>query len=170
MSNFGSRMPLHLQNTNIAKAAKEGSPSYETFRPNVVHPSGDYGSHMTENRATVQDQMRMRRYPNGQLDYHWAAGQIVDAIRALGFNGMTGDPNVGSASLIPLQAALLTVVLPAKYRKMEPMQAEILTQLSDSEKEALRILVAQHMASEANWNAGFGGGSDPGTKLRDVGG
>lgn len=171
MSNYGPRFPLHLQSKEFSKAAKnEASPSYETFKPNITHPSGQYGSHMQENRATVQDQYRMRRYPNGQLAYDWAAQQIVDAIRAIGFNGTTGDPNTGSASLTPIQVALLTVVFPAKYRETEPMQAEILTQLSDSEKEALAMLVAQQLESEGNWNAGFGGGSNPGTKQRDVGG
>lgn len=171
MSNYGPRFPLHLQSPDIAKAAKnEASPSYESFRPNITHPSGQYGKDMTENRATVQDQYRIRRYPNGQLAYDWVAQQIVDAIRALGFNGTTGDPNHGSAALTPIQCALLTVVFPMKYRKTEPMQAEILTQLSDSEKEAVALLVEQQLASQENWNAGFGGGSNPGTKQRDVGG
>lgn len=170
MSNYGPRMPLHTQNPDIAKAASQGSPSYESFRPNITHPSGQYGSHMTENRATVQEQYRVRRYPNGQLDLKWTANQIIDAIRNLGFNGTTGDPNEGSAGLTPLTAALLTVVFPMKFRKTEPMQAEILTQLSKTEKEQLAMIVAQHLESVSGWNAGFGGGSNPGAKITDVGG
>lgn len=172
MSNYGPRLPLHLQNPDVAKAAKnEASPSYESFRPNIdPNRQGQYRADMQQHQATVQDQYRIRRYPNGQLAYDWVAQQVVDAIRALGFNGTTGDPNHGSASLTPIQCALLTVVFPAKYRETEPMQAEILTQLSDSEKDAVALLVAQQLESEGNWNAGFGGGSNPGTKQRDVGG
>jgi len=167
--NFGPRMPLHVQNADIAKAAKD-NPSYESFRPNVVHPSGGYRADFVDNRATVAEQYRIRRYPNGQLAYWWVADQIIDAIHKLEFNGMTGNPNEGSASLLPLEAALLTVVFPAKYREMEPMQAEILTQLSPSEKEQVAARVFEHFANEKNWNAGFGGGSQFGSKPRNVGG
>lgn len=170
MSNFGSRMPLHMQNPNIAKAAKDASPSYETFRPNVVHPTRYANEGMQEQRATIAPEFRMRRYPNGQLDAKWVANQIIDAIHAMEFNGSTGDPNFGSASLIPLQAAMLTVVFPAKYRKMEPMQAEIMTQMSDSEKEMVAALVEKQIADEQAWNAGLGGSTVPGSRVRNVGG
>lgn len=168
MSNYGPRMPLHMQNTEIAKAAE--NKSYESFRPNVVHEPRYANKDMQEQRATVAPEFRMRRYPNGQLDVMWAANQIIDAIHAVEFNGTTGDPNYGSASLIPLQAALLTVVFPAKYRKMEPMQAEILTQLSDTEKDMLSAIVDKQLADEQAWNAGQGGGSVPGSRTRNVGG
>lgn len=170
MSNYGSRIPLHLQNADIAKAAAKGSDSYEAFRPNVVHQPRYANKDFEEERATVAPQNRMRRYPNGQLDVKWAANQIIDAIHATEFNGTTGDPNVGSASLIPLQVALLTVIFPAKYRKMEPMQAEILTQLSDTEKDMLSAIVNKQLADEQAWNAGQGGGSVPGARTRNVGG
>jgi hypothetical protein len=125
---------------------------------------------MQEQRATIAPEFRIRRYPNGQLDAKWVANQIIDAIHAMEFNGTTGDPNLGSASLLPLQAAMLTVVFPAKYRKMEPMQAEIMTQMSDSEKEMVAALVEKQVADEQAWNAGQGGGSVPGSRTRNVGG
>jgi hypothetical protein len=170
MSNYGPRIPLHMQNADVKKAA-DANPSWESFRPNVVHPTGKYADKdMQEERATLSQNFRVRRYPSGQLDEMWTANQIIDAIHATEFNGTTGDPNLGSASLTPLQVALLTVVFPAKYRKMEPMQAEILTQLSDTEKQKLQMIVAQQFANEQGWNAGLGGGTVPGSRVRNVGG
>lgn len=170
MSNYHfPRMPLHLQNAEIAKAAKD-NPSYESFRPNIINPTGNYRADFPDVRATIHDQCRVRRYPNSQLDVMWTANQIIDAIHKVEFNGTTGDPNYGSASLLPIECALLTVVFPAKYRKMEPAQAEILTQLTPSEKDQLRLVVLKQIQDEDNWNAGFGGGSDPMARPRNVGG
>jgi hypothetical protein len=170
MKNFGSRMPLHMQNPDIAKAAVQENSSYESFRPNVVHPSGAYRDMEPGDRANIPEQYRIRRYPSGQLDAMWVANQVIDAIHKVEFNGTTGDPNLGSASLLPIECALLTVVFPAKYRKMEPQQAEIMTQLSATEKELVSAIVGKQMADEAGWNAGQGGGSVPGSRARNVGG
>lgn len=167
--NYGPRKPLHVQNPALAKAIKEND-SYESFRPNVVHPTGAYNDMTPTDRPNIPEQFRVRRYPSGQLDIMWTANQIIDAIHKLEFNGTTGDPNYGSASLLPIEAALLTVVFPAKYRKMEPQQAEILTQLSNSEKEQIAMICAQQLENEGNWNAGFGGGSNPGSRPRNTGG
>lgn len=164
---FGSRKPLHMQSPEIAKAAVQSNHSYESFRPNIVHPTGAYNDMEPGARANIPEQYRVRRYPSGELDYKWMANQIIDAIHKVEFNGKTGDPNYGSAALLPLECALLTVVFPGKYRKMEPMQAEILTQLSNSEKEVLSAMVGKQMVDEGDWNAGFGG---IGTRPRNVGG
>lgn len=171
MSNYHfSRMPLHVQNADIAKAAKD-NPSYESFRPNIMHPTGMYGGKFDDDRpSSMNDQSRIRRYPSGVLDMMWTANQIIDAIHKTEFNGKTGDPNYGSASLLPIEAALLTVVFPATYRKMEPQQATILTQLSSSEKEQLSIIVMKQLQDEDGYNAGFGGGSNMLSRPRNVGG
>lgn len=166
MSNYGSRIPLHWQNPEIRKA--EARPSMETFRPNITHES-KYQKFGPEH-STISQEYRVRRYPNGLLDLQWTANQIVDAIHKLEYNGTTGSPNTGSASLLPVEAALLTVVFPQKYRETEPQQAEILTQLSDSEKMQLRAFIEKQMADEASWNAGFGGATVPGSRVRNVGG
>lgn len=152
-----SRIPLHLQNPDIAKAAKNASPSYETFRPNEVHP---VQYHEMEDRSSLGQNNRIRRYPNGELDFKWVMNQLVDALRDASYNHI----------LLPIQAALLTVVLPLKHRKMEPQQAEILTKLSDSEKNVIRIMLEAHEREVDNWNAGQGGGSVPGRHKTDVGG
>lgn len=167
MSNYGPRMPLHQQSPDVAKAAREGSPSWESFRPNVVHPSGNYNPGMPDNRATVEEQYRMRRYPNGELAYDWAAQQLIDAVHAVQ-SPQAGDPNTGSQSLTPIQVALLTIVFPAKYRKMEPMQAEIMTKLSQTERERLAVIVLKQLQDERAWNAGQGGGTVEGAYPRNT--
>ena len=168
MSNYGPRRPLHMQNGDVAKAVQQNG-SYESFRPNVIHPTR-YNNMSPGARADIPEQFRIRRYPSGALDFNWVANQIIDAIHKTEFNGKTGDPNYGSASLLPLEAALLTVVFPATYRKMEPQQADIMTQLSSSEKEMLSVMVMKQIEDEDNWNAGLGGGSNPMSRPRNVGG
>jgi hypothetical protein len=56
------------------------------------------------------------------------------------------------------------------YCILEPAQAEINTQLSDSEKEALKEYVVAKMREIDNYNSGFGGGSVSGRSRTDVGG
>lgn len=166
---FGSKKPLHLQSEEMAKAFRK-NPSYESFRPNI-HLQGGYNEMKPGDRADIPEQFRIRRYPNGMLDFMWTANQIIDAIHKLEYNGTTGDPNRGSASLLPIECALLTVVFPGtKYEQIDPMQATTLAQLSESEKDKLRMIIEKQLADEDNWNAGFGGGSDPGSRPRNVGG
>jgi hypothetical protein len=158
-------MPLHFQNPDVKKAAKQ-NPSYESFRPNIIHPSGQYRE--MEDRAGIVPNYRIRRYPNGLLDYRYVVNQILECIRRLEVGADSGDHNIGSGALLPIEAALLTVILPEKYRKTEPMQAEILTQLSDTEKEKIRAIVVHELMDIANWNAGRGGGV-PGTMPNNTG-
>jgi hypothetical protein len=150
------RIPLHLQNADINKAAKT-NPSYESFRPNIIHHSS---YREMEGRAGVNDQNRVRRYLDGRLDFMWIANQIIDAIHNVEYNNV----------ILPIEQALLSVVFPLKYAKMEPQQAELLTQLTASEKGALKALVEKQLADEQNWAAGQGGGSTPGSRLNNVGG
>jgi len=147
-----------MQNTEVAKAAKAGNPSYESFRPNQIH--GVQYREM-EDRPGLGQAQRIRRYPNGQLDFMHVADQVLDVIKKMNYN-----PD----DLTPIEAALVTVVLPLKFRKMEPQQAELLTQMSTSEKEAVAALVEGKLAEILNWSAGNGGGSVPGRTLTDVGG
>jgi hypothetical protein len=151
-----SRVPLHMQFPEMAKAAK-ANPSYESFRPNRIHEV-QYRE-MEDRRGMAEN--RIRRYPNGQLDARYVVDQVIDAMRKLRYN-----PD----DLLPVEAALLTVVLPTKIRRMEPQQAEILTQLSASEKSMIRAAISAHEAELDNWNAGQGGGSTSGRSRTDVGG
>jgi hypothetical protein len=152
-----SRIPLHLQNPDIAKAARDKNPSFETFRPNEIHP---VSYKEMEDRPGLGQAYRVRRHPDGTLDYKWLANQIIDAMRQAEYNGV----------ILPVQAALLTVVFPLKYRKMEPQQAEILTKLTPSEKELVRHIVEAHEREVLNYNAGQGGSAIPGMHKPDAGG
>jgi hypothetical protein len=133
MSNYGPRKPLNWQAGGLEKAIPE-----KNYR--------EMDGQANDGMSTAY---RVRRYPNGELDFEWMANQIIDAIHTSEMNG----------HLTPVEQAVLTIIFPLKFRYMEPQQAEIMTQLSDSEKDMLTLLVEKHMGEEANWAAGFGGGN-----------
>ena len=148
MSYNESKKPLHMQNTDLAKSSM-ANPSYESFRPNVIHEP-QYVE--MDDRSSTHAMSMMRRYPNGELDYQWAVGVIMDAIHKAERN----------MYLTPVEEALLTVVFPLKFKITEPQQAEIRTKLSSTEKSDLKEIVEAQIKEELNYNAGRGGGSVPG--------
>lgn len=148
MSYNESKKPLHFQNPDLRKG-NAANPSFESFRPNVIHEV-QYSE--MDDRASTHAMASMRRYPNGELDYQWAVSVIMDAIHKAE-RGMY---------LTPVEEAMITVVFPLKYRATEPMQAEIRTKLSSTEKSDLKELVEAQIKEELNYNAGNGGGSVPG--------
>lgn len=143
--NYGSRMPLHWQQNGMEKAIKK-NPSYESARSNQIHEA-QY-SDLTD-RAGVSDQTRVRRYPNGALDYSWATNLVLDAIHKAETD----------MYLTPVEESLLTVVFPLKFDKVEAAQAEIRTQLSKTEKGYLKDMIEAKLKEQLNYNAGRGGGS-----------
>lgn len=147
-----------MQGGEMAKAVSKVNPSYESFRPNQIHKP-QYQN--MDDRPSTHAMSLIRRYPNGELDLIWAANHIIDALRL-----MEDHPE----AVTPLQDALLTVVFPMKFRKMEPRQAEVRTKLSKSEKESLAEYVKAHLAEVTNYNAGRGGGSVPGRTRSTQGG
>jgi hypothetical protein len=155
MSDYGSRKPLYLQDPELNKALREGkkeNPSYESARPNQILP---VNYQEMEDRAGSGMHSRIRRYPNGQLDYDWLVAHIVNLVDELEFNKV----------LLPLDMAMLTVVFPAKFKMMEPQQAEIYTQLSKTEKARLSEMVEAKLKESLNWSGGAGGGSVPGRSV-----
>ena len=154
MSDFGSRMPLFMQDPSLAKATgAQQNPSFESFRPNIIHES-QYKV-QPDSRPSTHAMSVIRRNPDGTLDYLWAKDMVIDAVHNSQY------PH----ALVPLQAALLTVVFPMRFRNMEPAQAEILTQFSPSEKQKVAQMVEAQLLEEANWNAGRGGGSVSGRTI-----
>ena len=145
MSNYGSRKPLNMQPEFMAKARKT-NPSYESFRPNEIHQS-EYKA--MDDRPTTSDVSRLRRYPDGKLDFENTVAKIMGALSKAEAEGY----------LTPLEESLLTVVFPLRFRKTEPQQAEIRTQLSRSEKDFLKEMVEARIKEQNNWSAGRGGGS-----------
>jgi hypothetical protein len=148
MSNHFPKIPLTVQYPGLAKAIGE-NPSYESFRENVIHPA-NYSN--MEGRPSTHGMSRIRRYPNGRLDFVWAANLVINAVKQAEKNEPMTD----------LEESFLTVLFPVKFSKKEPAQAEINTQLSSGEKEHLREYVTAHFAEELSYNAGQGGGSVPG--------
>ena len=156
MSNYGPKIPLHIQNPALAKAqgAKpQGNPSYRT---NIQHES-KYKTQGAD-RPNTHMMSVIRRNPDGTLDFQWAKNMVLDAVHNMSY------PN----ALLPIHNALITIVFPERFRQMEPMQADLMTQLSNSEKQQVRQLVEDQLLEEENWNAGQGGGSVDGrAKFRD---
>lgn len=143
----GSRIPLHIQNPALVKATgAQVNPSFESFAPHSRFKA-DYNQQKWPDRPTTHAMSIIRRYPDGTLDYSWAKNMVLDALHNLSY----------SDNILPIHQALLTVVMPDKFRTMEPQQAAILTQFSDSEKSAVRALVEAQIAEELNWNTGLGG-------------
>jgi hypothetical protein len=147
MSNYhGPRVPLHVQQPSLQKAASRTSS--ETFRENRVFEP-DYRMQKYPQRPTTSDISRIRRNPDGSLDYQWARSAVIAAINNLQFEH----------SMTPLEEALVTIMYPEKIRMMEPAIAELRTQLSNTEKTKLRAMIKEDLIEMENWNAGSGGGN-----------
>lgn len=143
------KIPLHMQSEDVRKTAKQ-NPSYESFRDNKVHPTAQYNNMWEEdNRPSTHAMARMRRYPDGKLDYEWAALTVVGAVQKA----------EEGYYLAPVEESLLTVVFPMKFRMVDPQMADVRTKLSRSEKAFLREIVEGKLKEQLNWNAGYGGGS-----------
>ncbi len=148
------RVPLTMQ--GIRKAGPQNNPSWESARRHQIHnPEYNYQG---QDRPNTHMMSIIRRNPDGTLDYQWAKNMVLDAVHNLSY------PH----SLLPIHRALLTVIFPDRQRAMEPMQADLMTQFSDTEKARVRQIVESQLDEEENWNAGNGGGSVEGrTKMRD---
>lgn len=141
----GPRVPLNMQKGGIEKAVKK-NPSYESARDNQIHKP-QYQE--MKDRPGISEQSRVRRYPNGELDYRWVMNTVVDAIHKA----------EAGMYLTPVEESLLTLFFPLKFKKVEAAQAEIRTQLSKTEKAYLEEMIERHIKEEMNYNAGRGGGS-----------
>lgn len=154
MSFNESAKPLWMQSKEAKEAAKNASPSFESFGPHVKHHSNN-GIKEMEGHVHTNDINRVRRYPNGQIDYQYVVSQLIQAVKQLTDTGMVQ----------PLEGALLTIVMPDKFRFMDPAMAKIRTQISDTERDQLKTLFMGKMAEIQNWNGGYGGGSTPGKTI-----
>ncbi|MCF6205370.1 MAG: hypothetical protein L3J47_00555 [Sulfurovum sp.] len=149
MSNHGSRIPVHMQQRMFQKAVKK-NPSYESARANEIHKP-QYSA-IDSSHVSIHDQSRVRRYPNGQIDYHWVLLAFMEAHRKAETD----------MYLTPVEESLLAVFFPLKFSKVEVQQAEIRTQLSRTEKAHLKDMIEARFKEELNYSGGSGGGSVPG--------
>jgi len=150
--NNGSSIPLHIQNPALVKGkGQQVNPSWESFGPHQRHQT-NHSVQKYEDRPNTHAMSIIRRNPDGTLDYAWAKNMVIDAVHGLSQPHANRD----------IHDALLTVIFPTKIQRMNPSQAQIVTQFSDSEKDIVRQMVEAHFKAEENWNAGRGGGSVPG--------
>ena len=100
-----------------------------------------------------------RRYPDGKLDVAYAVHQVVDALHRVKESG-------GHDQLNSLEKIALSVLFPMSFQYvdpgMAPAVASVQLRLGPAELLMIREAVGGHLAEEANWNAGRGGGSVPG--------
>lgn len=141
------RVPINWQNVEFAKSMAQKSPSWESFRSHQIHEPKH--RNLGDDGPSTHAMSVMRRNPDGTLDFEWAKNMVLDAVHNLNY----------PFALTPVHYALLTVVMPSKYRNMIPQQAEIMTQLSGSEKYKVLALVEAQLKEEENYSAGRGGGS-----------
>lgn len=150
------RVPLNFQNPNISKSGPQKNPSWESARKHEIHrPEYKYQG---QDRPNTHMMSVIRRNPDGTLDFQWAKNMVLDAVHNLSYPHAMRD----------IHRALLTVVFPDQYEGMMPQEADLKTQLSNTEKQKLRKMVEAQLLEEENWNAGRGGGSVDGrAKYRD---
>lgn len=97
-----------------------------------------------------------RRNPDGSLDLDAAMNVVVDMVHK------TKD----LLPLTELEMLTLGILFPLVYDFVDPRLATSMMavhlRLAPWEVVQIQQLVAAHLASEMNWNAGLGGGGDPG--------
>lgn len=150
-----ARIPLHMQEQDSDGVDKWANPSYESFRPNNIF-SVNYVE--MEDRPTLNPIATLRRDLNGSLNIPFVAAMVVDS-----FHKMEDQ-----TPLTPTEMALLQIVFPNEYPSdLEPMQVQMLTQLSETEKEQLIELVEGYLHQESDYAGGNGGGhAIPGLRVR----
>lgn len=148
-NNYGSRKPLWMQHPDIAKAAANASPSFETFRESDMYEPSKTNFN-EERSSSVAGMALFRRYANGQLDVMHAANKIIDAIHHATVNNVLTD----------LEEAMIAVVFPeAVENPLAARQGDIYLKISSSEKAQIKQLVQKQLHDEASWAAGRGGGN-----------
>lgn len=101
-----------------------------------------------------------RRNVDSSLDYEAAKHVVVDAIhRAI--------DSAGVADLLnDLDKMVLSVFFPGVYMYVDQgllsSMASVHMRLAPHELDTIRALVVAHLKAEMNYNAGLGGGGDPG--------
>ena len=111
----------------------------------------------------VSGNQMFRRYPNGDLDIESAKNCVVDALHRVKDSGGTSE------QLNSLERVALSVLFPMSFSHVPPGMsgsvAAVQLRVSPAELIMVREVVARHLAEEANYNAGLGGGSVPGRSV-----
>lgn len=110
----------------------------------------------------VNNNQLFRRYPNGSLDIEYAKHVVIDALHRVKDSG-------GHDQLNTMEKVALSVLFPMSFdyvpTGMAPAVASVQLRLAPAELILIREAVARHLAAEADYNAGQGGGSVPGRKI-----
>lgn len=121
-----------------------------------------YGAVNTATYRTPVDRVSgnefFRRYVNGALDLEYAKHKVLDALDRVRRSG-------GVDCLNSEEKAILCTMFPYQFPDDYGVVSTVVTvqmRISMFEVEAIRNLVARHLAEVMNWNAGYGGGYQPG--------
>lgn len=97
-----------------------------------------------------------RRYPNGNLDLDAAKHVVVDILHKVKDKGY----------LTELEKLVLNCMFPMAFSDVDPRLSEPLIRvqlkLAPWEIDLVAHAVSAHLVAEMNYNAGLGGGGDPG--------
>ncbi len=149
------RIPLWLQNPEFAKsmfAAMKGATDFQVTDKVESHPLIDpqYRTPADRNSGNVL----FRRYPDGTLDVEYCKHEIIDAlnlVRAVGPSGLNSTQQAALCCVFPDMFDFIDSTLVDAVRKVQ-------CKVSKDECNNLKALVALHLATEQNWNGGFGSG------------
>ncbi len=130
-----SAKPLHLQENGLSKAVKKETDSLSKFQADIQHKA-NAGTKTMDSRATMSGINNcIRRYTSGVLDVEYSLSQIMSAVKDL----EEGLPISEAAK------ALVQTIMPDKVKFMDDSLAVIKTQLSESEKNTLKVLFSAKM-------------------------
>lgn len=158
MSNL-PRVPVRLveENQDLLKSQNEMMPTPMTdYKNNVDVPEAKMEATYRAPSGRNLGNQSFRRYADGTLDIDAAKNVVIDAVHKAKDHG----------DLTELEKLVLTIVFPMYFafvdaRLIGPLTA-VQLRLSPSEVMQIQQVVVAHLITEMNWNAGLGGGGDPG--------
>lgn len=147
-------IPIHselLSNQMQSRTIKQDPPN----NPDHV-PTARMESHYNAPAGRVLGNQLFRRMPSGELDLDAAKHVIIDIIHKVKDQG----------PLTELEKTALGCIFPLMFPFVDARLVGPLTRvqlrLTPSEVDAIAQAVAAHLTAEMSYNAGRGGGGDPG--------
>lgn len=139
----------------LVKALDGYTPDWRKFMAYPQHPSHrNIPQWKPETSKRFLGNNMARRYVTGQLDFDYLMHQIVDVIHKV---------KDGDMFLTEPEKALLSLVFPGFKNSMTKKFVQTYLQVTDEETQALRLKLHSFLATQANWQAGQGGGAVPGS-------
>lgn len=165
MSNNFPRLPVRFitENAELLKsqAALSGNTASDTDYSNTESiPEAQMEPQFRAPRDRNLGNVLFRRNPDGSLEMENAKNIVVDCVHKA----------ADKVPLTNLEELVLTAIYPTVFSFVDPRLAVPLSavhlRLAPYEVVLLQQEVASHLTAEMNYNAGLGGGGDPGRAVR----